>query len=229
MKYFFIGVFFSVASSSLGQIFEGLIQAEYIPKAEYAEGHPYLFEEYSTGNVKISSGTEESVLVRYNLVDNNLIASLNGKEFILKKDIISAFTLNEKANGKTYNFVPIRIGNKDYFVELLYDNNTNTKFVKWYRKQFVKGQPQPGYAAMGNSPDRFEQVLMYMFIIDGKTLEYSKKKNDLVELLSQGDAALRSFLLTTMKAEKLKSSEENDVISLLQKKEEYVKNNSSSQ
>ena len=87
-----------------------------------------------------------------------------------------------------------------------------------------KGQPQPGYAAHENSPDRFEETFMYLFVFDGKAAEYTQKKDELLQLLSNDDEALKTFLTDVMKKQKLKAKDENDVVELLQSRQEHLSN-----
>lgn len=212
-----------IATTGYGQSIEELIQAEYKPKPEYAEGHPYLFEEYINGEVKAASGTAENVMVRLNLADNNLLLADEGKEFILKKELIQSVTLLDKDKGSVRTFIPVNIQGRDFFVEQLFAGDDGTKYVKWHRKQFMKAQPQAGFANGAMSSDRFEQKQMYLIVLNGKAVEYTGKKSELVEVLSENDAEMEAFLQKTIKEKKIKTNKEEGIITLLKERSEYLK------
>jgi len=214
-----------MTTTGFGQSIEELILTEYKPKQEFAEGHPFLFEEYTSADLKVASGTAEKVMVRFNLADNNLLVSDEGKEFILKKDLIESFTLREK-NGTVHTFIPLNIQGRNLFVEQLFSGESGVKYVKWHRKQFMKGKPEAGFANGVPSADRFEQKEMYLLVVNNQSVEYSEKKSELVEILSQGDASMKAFVESTMKEKKLKANKEEGVIALLQAREEYLKSKS---
>lgn len=221
MKKILLGALWCATVTVYGQTINELIHAEYQPKEDLAQGHPYLFEEVINGNLKTSAGEVETVMIRYNLADNNLLATVNGKEFVLKKYMVESFTLS-KSDGKRYRFVTFKMSSTQYFGEQLFDDGS-VKFLKWYRKVFMKGQSQMGYSAYSNGPDSFAETTAYIFVIDGETIEYELKKDELLKVLAKDNAELKTFLSDTMKKQKLKAKDEDDVITLLKAREEYLK------
>jgi hypothetical protein len=222
MKFLVYPIVFFMAMVSFGQSIDPLIQSEYSPKPETAEGHPYLFEEGQSVSLKVSAGLTPGTNFRYNVVDNNLIVTLNSREYVLRKDLITGFVIQGKK--KTLEFEPLTIGDKLYFVEALYSDG-QIKFVKWYRKHYTKTKAggSDAYNASTQPIERFEDISKHLVVIDGRINEFPKKKDEVIELIANGNADTKAFLLDTIKKQKLKVTNEEGLVALLKARNEYAK------
>jgi hypothetical protein len=222
MKFLVLTVLSFAAIVSFGQSIEPLIQGEYTAKPETAEGHPFLFEVYQPGSIKVNSGVTPGVNLRYNVVDNTILVNLNDREYILRKDLINGFVIQGKK--KVLEFEPLTIGDKLYFVENLY-SDTQIKFVRWYRKYYSKSKASgaDGYNATAAPIERFEDISKYLVIVDGKMNELPKKKDEVIELLANTNTETKAFLLDTVKKQKIKVTSEDGLVTLLKALDEYKK------
>lgn len=222
MKFLVYPILLLTAVVSFGQSIQPLIQGEYNPKPETAEGHPYLIEDFQAGSLKDSSGETYAVSLRYNVVDNNIIISLNSREYILRKDLISSFVIQGKK--KTLEFEPLTIGDKLYFVEQLYSDG-QVKFVRWYRKHYTKTKASgsDAYNASAGPVERFEDISKSVIVLDSKINELPKKKDDIIELLANANPDTKTFLIDIVKKQKLKVTSEDGLVALLKARNEYAK------
>ncbi len=170
-------------------------------KIEDVQGSPYLTKDFVSSKI----GNEEGVvLTRYDIYHDNIEFVKDGKIMVLPKDKIYNDIVNLMDNSKI-----VLLSDGKYYFKIF----TGSQY-QLLKKMSIKFQDfqkaKSGYD--NDKPAKFVNLSDKYFLLNGETLsEISKNNKDFSNLF--GDKS--SFVLKYIKEQKLKLSEEGDLIKIM--------------
>ena len=139
----------------------------------------FLSSEYSTGGVAVDSHNFDSVKIRYDLVNDELLIQRDdGTILLLNREMINSFSLIYY--DRMYSFVKFDnafAGSLNGYCHLLYDGEIKI-YVK-YTKELIP-------TTITNGLPRFSQVNKVYIVKEGK-IHRTDNRKDLLNLFAKGD------------------------------------------
>jgi len=148
----------------------------------------FLSSDFLTGGVGVDGYKFDSVKIRYDLFNDELLIQRNDNTIIfLNKEMVNSFSLSYK--DKIYRFINSDntfTGNLTGYCQLLYDGNIKI-YVK-YKKELIP-------TIITNGLPKFSQVNKIYISKDGKIYRTDTKK-DLLNLFAKGEeqAMIKKYL-----------------------------------
>jgi hypothetical protein len=175
------------------------------------KGHPYLFENWTEGTVKLTNGKSyTSVQLKYNLLRDELFFKDIKTEQLLAFVIpVVEFKLNEKEQGSSLyrnGYKAINENTEKSYYQVLFDGGT--QLLKRTSKKINEEKPFNSASTIKS----FE-VLTFYYISNNNTLiKIRKDKKSVLTALANQSAALEKYI----QEKSLNLKNEEDLIQLIQ-------------
>ena len=139
----------------------------------------FLSSDFSTGNVTVDGHNFDSVQIRYDLINDELLIQRNdGMIILINKEMTNSFNLfYYDVKYRFVNFDNTSPGNLSGYCHLLYDGNI--KVYAKYTKELIP-------TTMTNGLPRFSQVNKVYIFKDGK-IHRTDNRKELLNLFSEGE------------------------------------------
>jgi len=153
----------------------------------------FLSSDLSTGSLSVDSYDFDSIRIKYDLVNDELLLLRNdGTILLLNKEMINSFRLSYEDNiFKFVNFASSSSGNLAGYCHLLYDGK-----IKVYAKYVKELIP----TTITNGLPRFSQINKVYILKDGK-IHRADNRRELLNLFAEGEE--QSMLKKYMRSNKI--------------------------
>lgn len=170
-------------------------------------GDRYLYSEWVDGMVKTTDSiTLKSVPLKYDLVEDYLIAKVNGANMVLINKNLKNFSMLK--NGRKQSFVPLELNGKTGLYESLHQGKSNL-YLKHSTKRVEKDGGNQAYGS-GIAYDKFVYSSEYYAQLPGGEVEkFKNRKGWIVKYMGDGMGEY-------IKSEKLDLKENADLIKLFE-------------
>lgn len=173
-----------------------------------AVGDRYLFPEWEKGSIRTKDGvTLEEVPMKYDLVDDMLIAEVNGAYVTLRKINIISFTIAK--SDKSLTFLPIEESGGLKYLEVLYEGES-ALYARHSTKKIAKDAGNQAYGS-GVAYDKYVYSKEYFAKrTEGSLEEFKNRKKWAIKFFKGSEDAIESYVKDNM----LNLKEEIDLIKL---------------
>ena len=164
---------------------------------------------FRKGEIRMVSGdVYKNVLLRYNIFNDIMEASAEGKRYELSKELVKSVELGEKQ----FEYLQYLIGKTEGsgYLELLKGNGI--KLYCHYSKKFKESEPQKALESAPKPPEFVNQPTQFLLLREGDTMAIGvKNKKMLVEYFSDHQNEISAFV----KDHKIKYNNPEDLKKLL--------------
>jgi hypothetical protein len=191
-----------IVTTNMNALFEGV------------KGTPYFNEEWKTGDIYFTDGTEiNQINIRYNIYKDELEFknSTSGQAFKIDRARINGFRMNGPGNNlqfERFELDPGKSGEKS-FIQVLYKGET--MLLLKYKKQFIQADYKGAYSS-GNKYDEYLDDKEYYLVKDNDTVRKIKlNRKSVLKALEDHQPALEEYASIN----KIDFTDPEDIIKLL--------------
>ncbi|MDA3954135.1 MAG: hypothetical protein PF485_10840 [Bacteroidales bacterium] len=179
---------------------------KYVSSVEYKkiDGNPYLFENWSSGLIKLKSGMELKIeSCKYDIYEDMLM---------FLKDEVSLYFSNPEDIDRftigTSDFINLKLDKKNDFFEILVEVK-DFILLKKYKYDIIKGKESVGIIQATN--DKFKiSCKYYLKKGNAEIVKVKIKEKDILELMNDKKQEVRNYIIDN----KLNLKEENDLVAV---------------
>ncbi len=213
-----LGITPAMAQSSLTTIGDfldpGGQNTDLLYNQKYGEikGSPYLFEDWTVGDVKVVSGAVlEKLDLKFDLFGNDLVVNSSGDAMLIAKAAVDEFTLKDPATSAIRTFKLMKRTNGWQFMEILHAEDIY--LLKLMELSIAtQNNNAGGYAADTKSYQEFTKKVSYFLTSTGKDpVRIKTSKSSVLALLNDREKELSKYI----KSQRLKLSKEQDLLALI--------------